>query len=642
MNEKDREQKSGFVNEEFQKLEESAQRYFEREYNYLQSAGREFAQRHKDLAGLLDLDERQRKDPFVERLFEGFAFLAGRIHERLDDELPEITGGLLEQLFPHFLRPFPACAILKATAKTGAVTKPVTVPRGSEVKTAPGEVKRRVVEGERTAEATGEKIQPAEFIFRTTQTLTVRPMSLKDVRVEDAAGSASALILTIQPDRNVTYEKLELRQLRLYLHGAESLKYNLLLFLDKYVAALAVRELTSDKSAFEEIREFRLGIPELSWETPEELSILPYARQSFGGYRLLQEYFAFPERFFFVDIEGLHTFKNASRDGCPFEIKISFKEKISRDKVPGRENILLHCAPIVNLFDRDTEEVSVSQRLPEYYIIPNANRRWSQEIYAVKNVTGVGENKKKQFQYIPVSSYEILDVTSPDYAAKRFYSIRRRPLERDMAETYIRLFGDSLEQEKFPREVLSFEATLSNGFWPNEKVGVGEKAPNRIKEAINFPSGIEVENLTKPTKTLECPIQKNYLWALISHLTLSFATLAETETLQRILSLYNWTPSQNNPNKKRVQGITRVFPPVARSKFDPGERRPLRGIEFKLEVDPRAFEHGAGDIYLFGSALNRFLAQYVTINSVVFLTIIEKGTEHEYKWEPSAGQIWPV
>ncbi|MGH7596592.1 MAG: type VI secretion system baseplate subunit TssF [bacterium] len=614
------------------------QQYFEREYNYLQAAGEEFSRKHQTLGSMLKLSERQRKDPFVERLFEGFAFLAGRVHERLDDEFPEITGGLLEQLFPHFLRPFPSCAILEAKPRMGALTKPVPVPRHSEVQTPAGryKVQRDVPMGPREVVRSGEKEEPAEFVFRTTQSLIVRPMRLREVRVEDAPNAASALILQFQLDRNVNYEALDLKQLRLYLHGAESLKYALLGHLTKHVASVSVRELTTAKTEFEIVRGVRLGIPELSADleqTEDDLSILPYARQSFGGYRLLHEYFAFPERFFFIDIEGLHQFK-ASRDGHPFEIKIALAPncKIARDRTPSAENIRLHCTPMVNLFERPTEEVNVTQRLPEYYIIPDLDRRLSREIYAVKKVTGVSENKLQQYRYLPVTSYDILDTADPEFEYKRFFSVVRRPVRGDMAETHIRLFGVSMEQETFPKETLSLEAILSNGYLPRLKLEAGA-----IKEPVKFPAGVEAANLTVPTEVLECPEHQNYLWALISHLTLSYSTLAEIENLKKILSLYNWSPAQTNPNKKRIQGIKKVYEPTAKSLQY--KRGVIRGIEFKLEVDPLQFEHGAGDIHLFGMVLNRFLSQYVTINSFVFLTIIEEGTGREYKWEPNLGQM---
>lgn len=617
----------------------SIEKYFEREYNYLQMAGEEFAKKHPSIGGRLRFSERQRKDPFVERLFEGFAFLAGRIHERLDDEIPEITGGLLEQLFPHFLRPFPSCAILEIKPTVGAITKPLEIPPHCEVQTPTGRyrVKYAVTAGPQEKARVIEKTEPAEFIFRTTQNTTVRPMRLKDVRIEDAPNATSALVLQIQPDRNVDYESLELKRLRIYLHGADLLKFTLMLYLTKYVSSVAVAELVEDRSNFVDIKPFKIGIPELSpeldYET-EELAVIPYARQTFAGYRLLHEYFSFPERFFFIDIEGLERFK-ASGDGHPFEVRFTFTKRLSGEFRPTTKNIFLHCTPIVNLFDRPTEEAAVKQRLPEYYIIPDLDRRKSREIYSINRVSGISENKLEQYRYIPATSYEVLDVHDLEYEYKRFYSTVRRPIKSDMADSFIRIFGSSMEQEAFPKEILSIEATQSNGFLPAQYLQAGS-----ITEPVNFPAGVTISNLTIPTDVLQNPERQNFLWALISHLTLSYSTLADTETLKSILSLYNWAQSYTNSNKKRIQAITRVYPPATKNIFR--NQTLIRGIEFKIEIDPGEFDNGEGDIHLFGLVLSRFLSQYVTINSYVVLTILEIGTNREYTWEPNLGKILPV
>jgi type VI secretion system protein ImpG len=617
----------------------SIEKYFEREYNYLQIAGEEFAEKHQAIAGKLRLSERQRKDPFVERLMEAFAFLAGRIHERLDDEMPEFTGGLLEQLFPQFLRPFPSCAILEAECLTGAHTKPVEVPAGSEVQTPAGryKVKYRVAPAPEEKARVVEKIEPAEFIFRTSQSLTVRPMRLKEVKVETQANKNSAIILQIQPERGVDYASLEMKNLRIYLHGAESLKYTLLLYLLRYVKSVEIRAAKDKTSPFFKIDPWEVSVAGLTdGEDSETLSeeMLPYARQSFKGFRLLQEFLAYPERFFFVDIKGLDAFEGPDA-GIPFEVAIVFDRKLSSEYYPSLKNILLHCTPIINLFDRPVEEVPVNQRLPEYYIIPDIDRRKSREIYAVQKVIGVGEDRLEQYHYVPVTSYDILDTHDPEYEYKRFYSIIRRNILSDMAENSIRLFGPSMEKDIFPRETLSIDATLSNGFLPSKYLEVGS-----ITEPVNFPGGLKVKNLTVPSEVLPYPERQNYLWALISHLSISYQTLAHTENLKTILSLYNWSPSFNNPNKKRIEGITRVYPPKVKNIFR--GRGLIRGIEFKLEVDGKQFEHGEGDIFLFGSVINRFLSEYVTINSFVFLTVVDIETSKEYNWEPNPGKILPV
>ncbi|MDP2364371.1 MAG: type VI secretion system baseplate subunit TssF, partial [Ignavibacteria bacterium] len=325
----------------------------------------------------------------------------------------------------------------------------------------------------------------------------------------------------------------------------------------------------------------------------------------------------------------------SSGQSNPFEIKIDFNRKLPKEKCPTAKNILLHCTPIVNLFNRYTEEVIVNQRLPEYYIVPDIDRRKSREIYSVDKVSGISENKIEQYKYIPISSHDILDTSDPDYNYKRFFSIFRRTQISDMTETYIRLFGPSMEEDDFPKETLSIETTLSNGFLPAAYLEV-----NSIKEPIDFPAGIEASNITIPTEVLEGPNKNNYQWSLIAHLSVSYTSLSDVETLKSIMNLYNWFKVHNHPNKKRIDGIKKIHKPKIISKIK--NRSIIRGIEFHLEVDPKEFEHGDGDINLFGTILNKFLSQYVTINSFIQLKITESGTSKEYLWEPILGKIPPL
>ncbi len=617
----------------------STDKYFEREYNFLQTSGEEFSKKHPTLGSRLHMSERERKDPFVERLFEGFAFLAGRIHERLDDEFPEIAGGILEILFPNMLKTFPSCAILQANIKSGALTEPIQIKRGSEIQTQAGryKVKYKVQSGSGSGSRLTEKEEPTEFIFRTTQELSVRPIKLVDVTVEESMQGKSSLVLKIQLDRNVDYNSLRMESFRLYLHGSASVKYNLHLFLTRYVSSISVRELVNDKSVFKKIPDFKIRVPELSTDVEydsEDYSILPFSRQSSTGFRLLQEYFAYPEKFFFIDVLGLDKF-TATGESSTIEIKFDFSKKMLREKLPEKHNIILNCTPIVNLFSRSTEEVPVNQRLPEYYVVPDLYRRKSREIYSIDKVSGISENRVEQYKYIPITAHDILDTSNPEYNFKRFFSTFRRTISSDMSETFIRLFGPSMEQDLFPKETLSIEATLSNGFLPSAYLEVGS-----IKEPLDFPPGLEAYNITVPNEILECPPKQNYLWSLIAHLSVSFSTLADVNTLKSILNLYNWSKAHNHPNKKRIESIRKIHKPKLINKIM--NQSLIRGIEFHIEVDAKEFENGEGEINLFGMVLNSFLSHYVTLNSYVFLKITESGTSVSYTWNPSAGEILPV
>jgi len=619
----------------------SIERYFESEYNHLHKAGEEFRDKHPTLGDKLKITDRQRKDPFVERLLEAFSFLAARIHERLDDDFPEISGGLLEILLPNLLRPFPSCAILQARHRPGIVAKPVIIRRGSEVRTPSGQVKLPYTPAlnSEEKERTIEKFELADFIYRTTQELIVRPMRLTAVRVEEAVDNMSALVLVIQPDQNVFYDELDLRRFTLYLQGPQSLQYTLLLYLTRHVSRVEMREISAANPAFQEINPVRVGVAGLSpeWdEEDDERALVPYVNTSFSGYRLLQEYFAFPQRFFFIDIEGLERFQ-ASRDGLPFEIRITFNRKLARERYPSAENLLLHCTPVVNLWDGPAEPVVVTQKMPEYYIIPDKSRRKNREIYSVNQVTGIGSEKGSQYKYTPASSYEVLNAMEPGYDYKRFYTIRRAPAAEklDMAGTYIRLFGVSMEQEVLQKETLSIMATFSNGKLPAANLQMG-----KICEPLNIPPGIDVANITVPSEALDTPEHKNYLWALISHLNTSYTSLADLERLKSTLSLYNWTDRYSKANTNRIDGILKILRPE--TKYITYGRSFIRGIEFRMEVDSSKFEQGEGDLNLFGMVLSRFLSQYATINSVVYLDIFDIKDNRHHTWKPSLGKILPV
>ncbi|OGU73001.1 MAG: hypothetical protein A2V93_00795, partial [Ignavibacteria bacterium RBG_16_34_14] len=512
----------------------------------------------------------------------------------------------------------------------------VLIKKGSEIQTQTGKykVKYKTLAGPSEGSRITEKEEPAEFIFRTTQDLIVRPIQIDNVAIEESPQGYSSLIIKFLLERNVDYNSLSFDSLQLYLHGSASIKFNLLFYLTKYVSSISVRELHDKKPQYQKIDNFNISIPEFSNDPnkgSDNYSVLPYSKQTFPGFRLLQEYFSFPEKFFFVEINGLQNFK-PSGESNSFEVKIDFSRKLLREKWPGVNNILLHCAPIVNLFSRSTEEVVVNQRLPEYYIIPDLDRRKSRDIYSVDKIVGISENKFEQYKYIPITSHDILETSDPEYNYKRFYSIFRRTQQHDMSETYIRLFGPSMELDSFPKETLSIEATLSNGFLPSAYLEAGS-----IKEPVNFPAGIEASNITVPQEMLGCPDRQNYLWSLIAHLSVSYSTLADADSFKSILNLYNWTKSHNHPNKKRINGIVKIYKPKLVSKVI--NQSLIRGIEFHIEVDPKEYEQGEGEIHLMGTVINSFLSQYVTINSYIFLKITETGTGKEYSWQPVTGEM---
>ena len=157
---------------------------------------------------------------------------------------------------------------------------------------------------------------------------------------------------------------------------------------------------------------------------------------------------------------------------------------------------------------------------------------------------------------------------------------------------------------------------------------------------MKFPEGVKIENVIPPTPSLPCPIRHNYLWSLLSHLTLSYTSLADVSTFKRIMRLYNWVVEENHINHKRIDAITDIHLPRRITRYKNGEL--IRGIEFVVEIDMQKLTYDEGEIQMFGLVLCRFLAQYVTINSFVMLTMIDNKKKRKFKWEPAIGTILPV
>ncbi|VTM55237.1 protein ImpG/VasA [Klebsiella pneumoniae] len=86
---------------------------------------------------MLNLDKAGARDPFVERLFEGFAFLMGRMREKLDDDLPELTEGVVSLLWPHYLRTIPSMSVVEFTPDWPEMKEPMTMAKGFEVLSRP-------------------------------------------------------------------------------------------------------------------------------------------------------------------------------------------------------------------------------------------------------------------------------------------------------------------------------------------------------------------------------------------------------------------------------------------------------------------------------------------------------------------------
>jgi type VI secretion system protein ImpG len=573
-------------------------KYYQDELSFLNELGKEFALKNPKLAPFL---AERGNDPDVERLLEGFAFLTGRLRQKLDDELPELTHTLINLLWPHYLRPIPSMSILQFEPIESALAEKQTIARGCTVDSLP--------------------VEATACHFKTCYDVDIYPLRLEAINLERVA-SGSVLKLRFLPEAGVGLDKLAIDKLRLFLHGESYITYSLYLWLSRYLDNVLVQAIGSnDKFTLASKVVTPVGFD-------EQQSLLPYPANAFPGYRLLQEYFSLPEKFLFLDINELNAVSNFKSDGfelifnfsCPLDEQIHLNLK--------DHHIRLYCTPIINLFPLDASPIRLDHRRVEYQIRPEANPPQHYEIFSIDKVEGLLPGQSNTQTYY---AFESFDHAASDVAT--FYRTRVNPsVVQQGVDTYIAFVTATEEVTLPPVETISLELTCSN------RNLAGELKLGEIRVATgNSPEFATFENITVVTSSFPPPLEAGLHWQLISNMSLNYLSLANVEALRIILSAYDFGAYYNTQaaleSKLRREGLAAIKTrPVDVLHYG----TPIRGIRTHIDMLVSKFA-GEGDMYLFASVLNEFLALYASINSFHQLEV-ETEEGEIYLWRPRQGQ----
>lgn len=606
--------------------------YYERELSFLRQMGAEFAQKYPKVASRLLLEPDRCEDPHVERMIEAVAFLASRVHLKIDDEFPELTESLLSVLYPHFLAPLPSASVVQFAmeAEHAQARMGQTIPAGSLLRSNP-------VDG-----------NPCRF--RTCYPVTIWPVEIAGLRFElpapgvpAPAGTKSVLRIELKTMGSLRFADLVEKSpegatrpfgsLRFYLQGESKLQHSLYELLGNDVLQVALSPGAGPGAPGGPILLPLSSLRAVGFERDEGL--LPYGDRSFLGYRLLQEYFAFPEKFFFFDLNGLEAAARPG-SGSTLEVHLALAREFPLERNVSGQTLRLHCAPIVNLFAQVAEPIRVTQLQSEYRVVPDVGRPNALEVYSVDEVTGVLPDMQQAVAYRPF--YSVRHGASTEEGETFWHATRRSSHRKDDegTEVYLTLVDLNFHPSVPRTETLSVVVSCTNRDLP-AKLPFGSASGDFELEAAGVFSGIRC--LRKPTPTVRAPLKRGLQWRLISHLSLNYLSLVEggqgPEALQEILKLYDFADSA--VNRQQIAGIIglkarRVLRPVgsAQSGF-------VRGLEVSVEFDEQQFI-GSG-IFLLASVLERFLGLYASINS--FAQTIASSRQREAvvkRWPPRAGE----
>jgi type VI secretion system protein ImpG len=538
-------------------------------------------------------------DPDVERLFEGSAFINAMVRQRIDDELPELVQELFRLLWPHYLRPIPSCTTIKFTPK-GKVIGTQTIPAGSSIASVP-------VEG-------------VSCPFSTSLPVDIHPLELKDVFTKETSSKHVSVSLSFGM-ADVSLSQWEPSSLRLHLCGESVLAMDLYFILCNYLKRIVLR--TSEG------REFYLPKENLkAVGFSDDEALLPYPVRSFSGYRLLQEYFIFPQKFLYLDVVGLEGWTNRG-DGDAFELVFEIEDSLIHVPTPTLDDFALYCSPAINVFQHFSDPIRLDHSKEQMLVQPAGGNRKQYTVFSVDKVSGIVHGTVAKHDYLPFEVFRGGTTSDPVYSLH----LKQSPLEVD-GDVDVFLAVSYPEGMVIPKqETLSIDLTCTNGNLPSSlQVGDINVATGDSKEFVTF------SNLLPPTTFTPPPIGKNLLWKLISHLSLNHLSLSNVENLKSILDVYLFVNERNQElsaaNKRRIDGLL--------SLSSEKENR----LENGIAVSGRRINASAslknylshGDLYLFGCVLDNFFGQYASLNSFTHFFLKESTTGNRMSWHPRQGE----
>ncbi|HYT94443.1 MAG TPA: type VI secretion system baseplate subunit TssF [Gemmataceae bacterium] len=601
--------------------------YYNRELAFIRRLGAEFAEAHPKIAGRLRLGPDTTEDPHVSRLIEAFAYLNARTRFKLEDDFPEITDAMLGVLYPHYLHPVPAMAILQFALDPAQaeLTTGYTIPAGTAIETEP--------------------IQGEPCRFRTSYPVTVWPIEVESASLSGPpftapatanSWQAAAVLRLVLRTRSaaVPWSAMPLTALRFFLKGLPQHVYALYELLFNNVIEVALAGSPDRAPAVV------LGADALrpvGFEADE--GMLPYPARSFPGYRLLTEFFAFPSKFLFVDLTGLDE-RILGQVGNRLEVFIY----LSRTSADLEQNLSddtfrLGCTPMVNLFRQRAEPIPLTHTEPEYRVVPDVRRPMAMEVYSVDRVAATSPSGE-EVEYLPFYSTRHAE---GDAGRQAFWYATRRPAGRKEGqvdfgtEVFLTLVDLGFQPSAPADWTVDVETTCLNRDLPFRLPFGGDQPRMQLSEGGGPLAPLVC--LTPPTRTLRPAFRHGARWRLISHLVLNHLSLEGeegTSALREILKLYDFTDSADT--RSMIDGVVRVS-----SRRIVGRVRSRReveafgkGVEVTVQFDEDRFS-GSG-LFLFASVLERFLALYCTVNS--FTRLIATTTRREgelHRWPPRAG-----
>lgn len=613
--------------------------YYEQELRHIRESAGEFAQEFPKIAGRLGLDALECSDPYVERLLEGFAFLAARVKLKLDAEFPRFTQHMLESVYPHYLCPTPSMMIAQFNPDLddSGLSSGFRVPRETSLRSLLSKDDQTACE------------------YRTAHTIELWPMEIVEAQYHDrdlaslelpSSGEARAAIrIRMRTTAGLTPSELSIEHLTFHIRGHGDIPVRVYEQIFAHGLGVVVRPTTKPAKWHH-----RIGpehVSQVGFRADEAL--IPPGARSFEGYRHLNEYFAFPARYMFFDVADLaRAFKRAESPQVELVILLAQPDS-ELEGVLTKDNFLLHCTPAINLFKKNADRIHISDKFSEYHLVPDRTRPLDFEVYDVLSVTGFGTTADDETPFRPFYSASDYD----EYAERlgAFFSVHRMQRKRTAKEERKGKRSSYLGSDVYVSLVDAHAAPFSTDL---RQLGATVRCTNRDlplrmpigtgRTDFNTDCGAAVQSIRcvgGPTPPKPSYAEGDFAWRLISHLSLNYLSLADEDAhksaaaLRELMSLYG--DLADSAVRKQIEGVRRVSArPISRRVPTPGPIAFARGLEVAVHLEDTSFL-GSGP-FLLGAVLDRFLAKYVSMNSFTETVVNTSERGEIMRWPTRIGQ----
>jgi len=599
--------------------------HYEKELAFIKQSAADFARQHPSVAESLKLGGDSVDDPLVARLLSGFAFLNARIQQKLSDDFPELTDALLETLYPHYLRPIPSMTIVQFSPAEDLDGKE-TVPSGTLLDT-------RAPDGQECRFTTS---YPVEMWPLRIESAQLMPRPFIAPGSNDIQGAAAVLKISFKSlSADLPIVEMGLNRMRLFLRGqlqhVHPLYDLLLTKCFKVVVANGESDPYPTILNADCLKQVGFGADE---------GILPYPAESFKGYRLLTEFFAFQEKFQFIDFEQLDIAVNESYTDT-LNVYLYLRE--SDTELEHQMNagmFALNCTPAVNLFELTSDPVPLTHSESRYPVVADSRRREGLEVYSILEA-GATDMDGNYVPYRPF--YGINHSRNRDKKSAFWLTHRRQVMEGDhrnelATETEISLVDLNFTPFGVNDQNLEMRLLCSNRNLP-KKLPTGDGQPGFEVVDNEYPTE-RICSVVMPGATIRPPLRERGYWRLISHLNLNHLSLSQgtgsTDALKEILRLYDFRDSASTRNLIDAIVAIHTKPVTAPIQVD-GMVAMCRGTQIEMVLDPVML--AGTSTLIFSSVMEHFFALYGSINSFTKLIVTLNGKVGEFKrWPPRAGE----